>query len=276
MGNQIFKNVFLQSTVPEGLSDQALREAILESQGSMVGLKKVLIIPPDTTRLHAYAGVLTKMLLNLLPSTCQVDILPALGTHQPMNAKDLDLAYPGIPHHHFHVHNWRIDVQKIGEVPAELIEELSKGKLRQSVPVEVNKLLLDPSYERIFSIGQVIPHEVAGMSNYNKNLFIGCGGPAMINTSHLLGALCGIESLMGRDHTPVHQLFDYAESHFLDDTRIQYLLTVTTVSQTGKVQVQALGVGRGRELFSQAVKLSQQKNITMLEKPVKKAVVYLR
>jgi nickel-dependent lactate racemase len=276
MGSPIFKNVFLQSKVPEGLSDQALQAAILESQGPLAGLKKVLIIPPDTTRLHAYAGVLAKLLLSLLPPTCEVDILPALGTHQAMSAADLDLAFPGIPHQLFRIHDWRKDVQKIGEVPAAFLDGLSGGKIKQSVPVEVNRLLLDPSYERIFSIGQVIPHEVAGMANYNKNLLIGCGGPAMINASHLLGALCGMESMMGRDHTPVHQLFDYAESHFLEDARIQYLLTVTTISPAGKVQVQGLGIGRGRALFSQAVKLSQEKNITLLEKPVKKAVVYLR
>ncbi len=274
--SQIFHNVFIKSESPEGLSDLAMQKAILESQGSLTGLKKVLIIPPDTTRLHAYAGVLVRMLLDLLPTDCQVDILPALGTHQAMSKADLDLAFPGVPHNLFRVHDWRRDVQKIGEVPIAFIEELSKGKLKQSVSVEVDRLLLDPSYDRIFSIGQVIPHEVAGMANYNKNLLIGCGGPAMINASHLLGALCGIESLMGRDHTPVHQLFDYAESHFLDDSRIQYLLTVTTVSLAGKVQVHGLGVGRGRALFSQAVKLSQQKNIFLLEKPVKKAVVYLR
>ena len=271
-----FKNTFLQSKVAEGLRDEALQEAILESQGSLTDLKKVLIIPPDTTRLHSYAGGLTKILLNLLPSTCHEDILPALGTHQAMNTEDLDLAFPGVPHSHFRIHDWRKDVQKIGEVPASFLEELSGGRLKQSVPVEVNKLLLDPSYDRIFSIGQVVPHEVAGMANYNKNLLIGCGGPAMINASHLLGALCGMESMMGRDETPVHKLFDYAENNFLDDARIQYLLTVTTVSSAGKVQVQGLGVGRGRALFSQVVKLSQQKNITLLDEPVKKAVVYLR
>ncbi len=276
MDKQAFHNVFLQSKVAEGLRDEELQAAILESQGSLTNLKKVLIIPPDTSRLHAYAGVLTKILLNLLLPTCQVHILPALGTHQAMNAADLNLAFPGIPHALFRVHDWRKDVQNIGEVPAAILDKLSGGKLKQSVPVEVNRLLLDPSYDRIFSIGQVVPHEVAGMANYNKNLLIGCGGPDMINASHLLGALYGMESMMGRDHTPVHQLFDYAESHFLNDTRIQYLLTVTTVSSAGKVQVQGLGVGRGRALFSQMVKLSQQKNITLLESPIKKALVYLR
>lgn len=276
MDSLSFHNTFLQSGNPEGLSNLAIRQTLLESQGSFSGLRKVLIIPPDSTRLHAYAGSLVRLLLSLLPGSCQVDILPALGTHQPMSAADLDLAFPGIPHHFFRVHNWRRDIQKIGKVSTAFMAKLSSGRFNQAVSVEVNKLLLDPSYDRIFSIGQVVPHEVAGMANYNKNLLIGCGGPSMINASHLLGALCGMESTMGRDNTPVHQLFDYAESRFLNDPRIQYLLTVTTVNSAGKVQVQGLGVGRGRSLFRQVVKLSQQKNITLLERPVKKAVVYLR
>lgn len=276
MKNGEMKNVFTRSKLPEGLSDEELRAAILQSQGSLAGLKKVLIIPPDATRLHSYAGALTKIILDLLSPDCKVDILPALGTHQAMEQESLDLAFPGIPHELFRVHDWRKDVQKIGEVPADFISELSSGRLVQSVPVEVNRLLLDASYDRIFSIGQVVPHEVAGMANYNKNLLIGCGGPSMINASHLLGALCGMESMMGRDHTPVHQLFDYAETHFLNDPRIQYLLTVVTVSGVGKVHVQGICVGRGRDLFSQAIKLSQGKNINLLERPVQKAVVYLR
>jgi nickel-dependent lactate racemase len=276
MENQKFKNIFIQNSGSDGLDDQALSTAIHQSQGSLADLHKVLIIPPDTTRLHSYAGALVRILLELLPSNCHVTILPALGTHQAMSPTDLDLAFPGIPHALFRAHDWRKDVQKIGEVPADFLNELSGGRFSQTVPVEVNRLLLDPTYERVFSIGQVVPHEVVGMANYNKNLLVGCGGPAMINASHLLGALCGMESMMGRDHTPVHQLFDYAEGHFLNDERIQYLLTVTTVSPAGKVQVQGLGVGRGRGLFSQMIKLSQQKNITLLDEPVKKAVVYLR
>ncbi|MEA4811678.1 MAG: lactate racemase domain-containing protein [Anaerolineaceae bacterium] len=276
MKREELQSVFLQSEAPGGLSSHAMEQLIIKSQGNMQHLRKVLVIPPDHTRLNAYAGQLTAMLLKLLPANCRVDILPALGTHTPMGPHELNLAFPGLDHALFREHHWREDITKIGDVPAVFMAELSAGTLNQTVAVEVNRLLLEPSYERIFSIGQVVPHEVAGMANYNKNLLIGCGGASMINNSHLLGALYGMERTMGRDNTPVHRLFDYAEQHFLNDPRIQYLLTVTTTNVQGKVQVESLAVGRGRGLFAQSIRVSQQKNINLLKKPVQKAVVTLQ
>lgn len=87
---------------------------------------------------------------------------------------------------------------------------------------------MDEEYDLILSIGQVVPHEVVGMANHAKNLFVGVGGSEMINASHMVGAVYGIERMMGKDHTPVRKLFDYALEHFLKTRPILFVLTVTT------------------------------------------------
>ena len=74
---------------------------------------------------------------------------------------------------------------------------------------------MDEKYDLIISIGQVVPHEVVGMANHAKNLFVGCGGSQMINASHMVGAVYGMERMMGRDNTPVRKIFDYGLENFL-------------------------------------------------------------
>jgi len=265
--------LFLEAEASGGLRDTQIREVLEQSLSAYGKLKKILILPPDITRMNSYAGPISRMLCELLPDV-RVDIMPALGTHVPMTAAEIANMYAGVPSERFIDHNWRTDVEKIGEVPAEFVNEVSEGHMNTPVAVEVNRLLLDKSYDLIISVGQVVPHEVVGMSNYNKNIFVGCGGSEMINSSHYLGALYGMERMMGRDHSPVHKVFDYAEAHFAMDIPLMYVLTVTT-SDAGGVHVQSIASGRDRELFSKSIAVSQKHNLTFLDKPLKKAVVYL-
>lgn len=261
---------------PQGLSDAelfaALDEAIADRKSA---LKKVLLIPPDFTRFHSGAGKITAHLYDVLKDACRVDILPALGTHVAMTPEELRAMFgPGIPQDRFLVHNWRTDVVKLGEVPADFVREVSEGLLTDAIPVEVNRLLLDASYDLIVSIGQVVPHEVVGMANYGKNIFVGCGGSAMIHASHMLGAFYGMERIMGRDFSPVRKVFDYAQAHFLAQIPLCYVLTVTTAPE-GQVRMHGLFIGRERSCFEKAVALSQQKNLTFVDKPIRKVVVLL-
>lgn len=154
------------------------------------------------------------------------------------------------------------------------MEEVSEGLVHDAIDVEVNKRILDRSYDLIISIGQVVPHEVVGMANYSKNVFVGCGGSNMINSSHMLGAFYGMERIMGKDHSPVRKVLDYAETHFIADLPLLYVLTVTT-QQEGEVAVHGLFIGRERVVFEEAVKLSQQKNLIFMDKPLRKVVVFL-
>lgn len=268
-------NQFLTAATAEGLSDQEIKAALKASLDSLGELKKVLIIPPDITRLNAHAGPITCMLWDLLPDA-EIDIMPALGTHMPMTKEEVDFMFPGLPFERFLEHDWRNDIVKIGEVPADFVSEVSEERMQQSIDVELNKRILDPSYDLIISVGQVVPHEVVGMANYSKNLFVGCGGNSMINSSHYLGALYGMERMMGRENTPVRAVFDYAEEHFIKDLPVMYILTVTTTERNDIVHVQSLALGRERELFSKSCVESQKHNLIFLDEPIKKAVVYLK
>lgn len=257
------------------ICDEKLRE-ILETTLAPVKntLKKVLLLPPDFTRFHSNAGRITWHLWNMLKDTCHVDIMPALGTHVPVTEQEAQKMFGDIPFERFIVHNWRSDVVKVGTVPGEYVASISEGVVADPIDVEVNRLLVDPSYDLILSIGQVVPHEVVGMANRNKNIFVGCGGSSMINSSHMLGAFYGLERIMGRDHTPVRDVFDYAEEHFLSEIPLAYILTVTTAPQ-GEIRTHGLFIGRERKYFEEAVALAQQKNLILVEKPFKKCVVKL-
>ncbi|MBE6688531.1 MAG: DUF2088 domain-containing protein [Ruminococcaceae bacterium] len=268
-------NVIKLANTSAGISDPELYAALDASLGSNYQkLKKVLILPPDFTRFHSCAGKITKYYYDKLKDICEIDILPALGTHVAMTREECKEMFGDIPYEKFIVHDWRNDVVKVGEVPAEYVTEVSEGLVTNAIDVEVNKLLMDPSYDLILSIGQVVPHEVVGMANRNKNIFVGCGGSQMINNSHMLGAFYGMERIMGKDHSPVRKVFDYAEEHFLMQIPLKYVLTVTT-QDAGVISMHGLFIGRERVYFEKAVRLAQEKNLTFVDKPFKKVVVML-
>lgn len=268
------KEQFLTAPNNDVINDQEIKDALKASLESMGELKKVLIVPPDITRSHAYAGPITRMLWDLLPNT-HIDIMPALGTHMPMTKDEAEHMFPGLPFERFLKHDWRHDTIKIGEVPAEFVSEVSEGRLNEPIEVEVNKLIVDNTYDLIISVGQVVPHEVVGMANYSKNILVGCGGDSLINKSHYLGSLYGMERMMGRHDTPVRRVFDYAEEHFLKDVPLLYVLTVTTTDTHNQVHVRSLSIGRQRELFTRASEESVKHNLILVDEPFKKAVVYL-
>lgn len=258
-----------------GFSEEEIRQIIKKAVKPVKGnIKKILLVPPDFTRLHSQAGLISEIIYKELENTAQVDVLPALGTHVAMTRQEWETMYGSIPYENMIVHDWRNDIEKIGEVPASFVKEVSEGLMEISIPVEINRHLLDKSYGLILSIGQVVPHEVVGMANHSKNLFVGAGGAGMINASHMLGAFYGLERIMGRDHSPVRQVFDYAAERFIKDMPLQYILTVTDAPE-GKIRTHGIFIGKDRKYFEDGVKLSQEKNIIKLNKPIKKAVVLL-
>lgn len=257
----------------QGLTPEAIEHAVSAYFVAWEGARKVLILPPDISRGSSYAGAITKTLWDLF-STSEVEIMPTLGTHVPMTREEIKKMYSGLPPEKFLVHDWRNDTVNLGQVSPDYIESISEGISRRAVGVDVNKRLVDPSYDLLVSVGQVVPHEVAGFANYTKNIVVGCGGSGMINESHYLGALYGMERIMGRASNPVRRLYNYAVREHLSHAPIVYVLTVTTVGREG-LKVEGLFIGTGDDLFLEAATLSAAKNMTFLEQPLRKAVVYL-
>jgi len=265
---------FYYAENPAGMSAEETKEALLASLEGRT-LNKVLIIPPDFTRFHSNAGYITNVYYHALTERgCQVDILPALGTHVPVTAEEVIAMFGDIPFGKFIPHNWREDVMKLGEVPADFITEITEGLWKDPVDVEINRMVMDPSYDLILSIGQVVPHEVIGMANQAKNLFVGVGVSDMINKSHMIGAVYGMERMMGKDHTPVRKIFDYGMEHYLNERPIVFVLTVCT-APGGVIHQHGLFIGDTRKVLEAAIELAQEKNIDFVETGIKKCVVYL-
>ena len=268
------KDIYRIAAGDSGLTPEEIRDALLASlEGRR--LKKVLILPPDFTRFHSNAGFITNVYYHALTQRgVQVDILPALGTHVPVTEPQWKTMFGDIPYEKMLVHNWRTDVVQLGEVPGPFLSRITEGLWTEPIAAQINRRVMDESYDLIISPGQVVPHEVIGMSNHAKNLFVGVGGSEMINKSHMVGAVYGMERMMGRDHTPVRRIFDYGMEHFLQDRPILFALTVTT-APGGVIRTHGLFLGEGRDCLTHAVKLAREKNIDFVEHGLKKCVVYL-
>ena len=256
------------------LTNSQIKASVEEALSSR-NPKKVLMVVPDFTRFFSNAGLIANLSYHWCAEhNVEVQILEALGTHVAMTDQEISTMYGDIPRELFHAHDWRHDVVKIGEVPASYVSEVSEGLWNKSVDVEVNKMVMDPSFDLVLSIGQVVPHEVIGMANHSKNLFVGVGGSSMINQSHIIGAVYGLERMMGRDHTPVRKVFDYAAEHFLKDVHILYMLTACTAPNS-VIQTHGLFIGEGRKPLEDAIVCAQEHNIDYVDHGIKKCIVYL-
>lgn len=265
---------FNKENLDKYLTDEEINEAIISTIDRIKPAKKVLAIPPDFTRFYSYAGEITEMIYKHIPEKL-TDVLPALGTHTPMTQEQINKMYGSIPLNIFRVHNWREDLATLGTVPDSFVEKVSEGKVSYDWPAQVNKLLVEGNYDLILSIGQVVPHEVVGMANYNKNIFIGTGGQEGINKSHFLGAVYGMERMMGRADTPVRKVLNYASDNFAKNLQIVYILTVVGKTKDGKLKVQGLFIGDDYETFKLAAEFSLKVNFVMLDEPLKKVIAYL-
>ncbi len=255
------------------ISSEDLKKGLSEALKQIKGADKVMAIPPDFTRFHSHAGELTRYAWEYYQDKL-TDILPALGTHSAMPEGQILEMFGDVPLELFKVHNWREDIVTLGEVPAEYVSRVSEGKVNYSWPAQVNKRLTE-DYSLILSIGQVVPHEVVGMANFNKNIFVGTGGREGINKSHFLGAAYGMERMMGRADTPVRKVLNYASEHFAKHIPIVYVLTVVGRDEHGQMKVRGLFIGDDMECFEKASALSLKVNFEMLDSPPKKMVVFL-
>jgi len=241
----------------------------------MIGKReRVLAIPPDLTRFHSRAGDLTRYAWEFYKERMAA-ILPAVGTHASMTPSQVSKMFGGIPFDLFRAHNWREDTVALGEVPSAYVHSQSEGKLDYAWPVLINRMLVNGGFDLILSIGQVVPHEVIGMANYNKNILIGTGGPDSINRSHFLGAVYGMERIMGRADNPVRRVLNYAARQFLQRLPVVYVLTVVSRNEDGQLSVKGLFIGDDDECFQRASQLSLKVNVFLLDSEIEKAIVYV-
>jgi nickel-dependent lactate racemase len=265
---------FERGSATDRLSAEDLRAGLHAALDRLGPRQRVLVVPPDFTRFHSQAGRLTRLAYDYYGPRL-TDVLPALGTHTPMTPGQIEEMFAGVPAGLFRVHNWRTGVANLGEVPADFVREVSEGAVDFPWPVQLANLVWNGGHDLILSVGQVVPHEVIGMANHNKNLFIGAGGPDSINRSHFIGAAYGMERMMGRADTPVRRILNYAGEHFTKHLPIVYVHTVVSRDTDGTLQVRGLYVGDDAEVFNHAAALSLQVNFQMVEQPLKKVVVYL-
>ena len=264
---------FARGSKTDVITPEETREILGKVFDKMGKKQRVLAIPPDFTRFNSYAGPITEMINDYYGDTL-TDVMPALGTHSPMTDEQIKTMFGSVPAEKFRVHDWRNDVVTIGTVPGEYVSEVTEGKLDYPLNAQVNKLLLDPSFDLILSVGQVVPHEVIGMANYTKNIFVGVGGSDFINKSHFIGASFGMERIMGRAKSPVRDVFEYAKVNFASKLPIVYVLTVRD-KQDGQMVTRGLFIGDDFECFQKAADLSLETNFIMVDKQIRKCVVYL-
>ena len=264
-----------KGSVNHELSAEDLKEGLYAAFKQLKGINKVLAIPPDYTRFPSRAGELTEMTWQYYGDKL-TDVLPALGTHSPMTSGQVAHMFGSMPASLVREHDWRNDVVTVGEIPGEYVKEISEGRVDFPWPAQVNKLLIEGKFDLILSIGQVVPHEVVGMANYNKNIFVGTGGAEGINKSHFIGAAYGMERMMGHADTPVRKVFNYASENFTNNLPIVYVQTVVGLDKTdGVIKTRGIFIGDDFEVFNKAAKLSLEVNFEMVDEPIKKIVVWL-
>ena len=266
---------FERGSKTDVIGAEEIRAILTEVFDKMGEKRRVVALPPDFTRANSYAGPITEMIYDYYGERL-TDVMPALGTHSPMTDEQIRTMFGHVPADRFRVHDWRNDVVTVGEVPASYVHEVSEGRLDYTWPAQVNKLLLEPDIDLILSVGQVVPHEVIGMANYTKNIFVGVGGSEGINKSHYIGATYGMERIMGRAKSPVRDVMEYARTHFIPQLPIVYVLTVRAKdAASGEMVTRGLFIGDDFECFRKAAELSLEVNFIMVDREIKKCIVYL-
>ncbi|MEQ8616443.1 MAG: lactate racemase domain-containing protein [Lacipirellulaceae bacterium] len=256
------------------LTDDQLRAALEEVYEKLGPKERVFAVPPDYSRYASRAGRLTEMTWEHYGEKL-IDVMPAVGTHKEMSEKQRLKMFGETPKSLFRYHNWRTDIDTVGTVPSEYVSEVTEGIYTYPWPAQLNKRINSGEHDLILSIGQVVPHEVIGMANYNKNIFVGTGGVRGINESHYIGAAYGMERIMGRGDTPLRRILNFAQDNFCQHLPLVYVLTVIGPNDQGESVVRGLFVGDDVECFERACELSREVNLEQLDKPFEKVVVNL-
>jgi nickel-dependent lactate racemase len=262
---------FERGDTNSSLGPKDFRDALAAAFKAAGEPRRVLALPPDHTRSDSRAGELTTLAYEMLGDRL-TDVMPALGTHEAMTEHELQYMFGDLPRQLIRVHDWKNDVATLGYVDAEFVSKVTDGIYSRPWAAQVNRLLVEGKHDLILSLGQVVPHEVIGMANYNKNVFVGTGGAEGINESHYISALYGMERIMGRCDTPLRRILNEAQDRYCKNMPLMFVLTVVESLRDGTKAVRGLYVGDSHELFYRAGELSAAVN-RFIVKPAPKTVV---
>jgi nickel-dependent lactate racemase len=256
----------------------SLGARLLEEARARLGrtFRRVLLLPPDLTRAHSGSGWITETLYRLLAGTCDVHVIPTLGQHAPHTEAENRWMFGSIPEERIHAHDWRHGVTRVGMIPADKVAELTSGKADWAIPIDLNTFLMDEQWDLIINVGHVVPHEVLGFANHNKNYFIGLGGKETICSSHMAAAVCGIENNLGKLLTPLRACFNWAEEQFLDRLPDVFMQVVMHRDEEGRLVHSGVYVGDDLETYLMAARRSRLQNVAALEAPVRKVVAVMQ
>ena len=256
----------------EAAVDRLLAEARLRISRD---LKRVLLLPPDLTRAHSGAGRITELLYNKLTGA-HVEVIPTLGQHIPHTEAENKWMFGSIPEERIFAHDWRNGCTRVGTIPASLVAETTAGVADWEIPVDLNSKLMDERWDLIINIGHVVPHEVLGFANHNKNYYIGLGGKDTICASHIAAAVYGIENNLGCLVTPLRACYNWSEDKHLAHLPDVYLQIVMRRDEQQKLVTSGIFVGDDLETYLEAARLSREQNITIFSKPLKKVVAVMQ
>ncbi len=255
-------------------SQRVMMERLVDEAGKRFShsIRKVLLLPPDITRYHSGAGKITNMLYHILGPDCHIDIIPTLGQHVPHTPKENKWMFGDIPERCFHIHDWHSSCTLMGKINKEFVKYASNDHADWPIPIEINRTVSEGKYDLVVNIGQIVPHEVLGFANHNKNYFIGLGGKSTICASHMMAAACGIEDNLGQIITPLRGCYILAERDYLKDVTDVYVLIVKTQNNKGELLTTGLYVGEDIQTYLTAARYARKHTIYLFEKPLQKVV----
>ena len=232
--------------------------------------KRILLIVPDNTR-SGPVGNVFKIIYDCLDQKAKaIDILVALGTHQPMSEEQICRRLAIGPDERknryapvrFFNHEWEKPetFTSIGKISADEIHQISNGLFSEEVNVAINKLIFD--YDEFFILGPVFPHEVVGFSGGHKYIFPGIAGPEIINFFHWLGAVITNPRINGNKWTPTRQVVEKAASFIKMPRKLFAIVALEN-------KLKGIFVGDCVEAWEKAAELSDKVHIVYKDKPYK-------
>jgi len=264
-------------TIPRARVEALVQRALDEAQGRICKTpQRVLLLPPDITRMHSGSGWITEYFYKLLKDTADVHVIPTLGQHEPHTREQNAQMFGSIPHERIHPHDWRGGCTYLGDVPADYVKQTTGGAADWKFPVWLNSMLMNEKWDLVINIGHVVPHEVLGFANHNKNYFIGLGGKELICAAHMAAACCGIENNLGNLLTPVRQCFNWAEEKFLGKLPDFYVQVVLARDPAGRLTHTGVFVGDDLETYLAAARQAREQNITTFDEPLQKVVCVMQ